>query len=234
MFPPNPQRAPLEENEASSSAAIRKGRGKESRNFEEEEMGLLHRIEDRRGGQEMSIEPPLQIEDKREGMEPFSGQVAFPLPPSEEEKENRPAPRRLGLLPGLQRLVEGSALPLGMGGGAPMLRLPQEFLSEEVSPAPTATLPLIAKGQWVDQGTLLPNALIPPFFPGFLSIPSRVKENREVQSLPKKKLISHPAGIIQGAGGSMSRWVWRRPKGTFYQRSKHPLEHKSPRSRRQD
>ena len=67
----------------------------------------------------MSIEPPLQIEDKRGGMEPLSGQVAFPLPLSEEDKENRPAPRSLGLLPGLQSLVKGSAIPLGMGGGDP-------------------------------------------------------------------------------------------------------------------
>ena len=140
------------------------------------------------GGQEMSIEPPIQIQDKREGMEQFSGKVAVPLPPSVEDKENRPAPRCLGLLPGLQRLVEGSAIPLGMGGGAPMLRVPQEFLSEEVSPVRTATLPLIARGQWLDQGTLLPDAPLPPSLPMFLSIPSRVKENREVQSRPKEEI----------------------------------------------
>ena len=104
-----------------------------------------------------------------EGMELFSGQVAFPLPPSEEEEESRPAPRRLGLLPALQRLVEGTAISLGMGGGAPMLRVPQEFMSEEGSPAHTATLPLIAKRQWEDQGRLY--APQPPSFPLFSSFP---------------------------------------------------------------
>ena len=106
------------------------------------------------------------------------------------------------MLAGLQRLVEGTAIPLGMGGGAPTLRVPQEFLSEEVSPAPTATLSLIAKGQWVDQGTLLPNAPQPPSFPMFLSIPSRVKENREVQSLPKEEIeFESPRGSYKEQGG---------------------------------
>ena len=40
-----------------------------------------------------------------------------------------------------------------------MLRVPQEFMSEEGgTPAPNATRPPIAKWQWADQGTLLLNA----------------------------------------------------------------------------
>ena len=97
MFPPNPQRAPSEGNEVSSSAVIHKEGRKESRNFEEEEMGLLHRPGDRRGGQEMSIEPPLQIEDKRDGIEPFSGQVAF-LYPRVRRKKKTDQLRKVGVV----------------------------------------------------------------------------------------------------------------------------------------
>ena len=83
-----------------------------------------------------------------------------------------------------------------------MLRVPQEFLSEEGSPAPTATLPPIFKGQWADQGTLLLNAPQPPSFPIFLSIPSRVKENRMVQSLPKEEIeLESPRGSYKERGG---------------------------------
>ena len=82
-----------------------------------------------------------------------------------------------------------------------MLRVPQEFPSEEVSPAPTATLRPITKGQRVDQSALLPNAPQPPSFPMFLSIPSRVKENREVQSLPKEEFELESARGSDKEGG---------------------------------
>ena len=82
-----------------------------------------------------------------------------------------------------------------------MLRVPQEFLSEEVSPAPTATLPPIAKGQRVDQSTLLPNAPQPPSFPMFLSIPSRKKEHREVLSLQREEIdFESPRGSYKESG----------------------------------
>ena len=61
MFPPNPQRAPLEGNEASSSAEIHKEGGKESTDFEEKEMGLLQRIEDRRGDKKCQSNPPSEL-----------------------------------------------------------------------------------------------------------------------------------------------------------------------------
>ena len=65
-------------------------------------------------------------------MGPFSGQVAFPLPPSEEDKENRLAPRRLGLLLGLQSYEERQVFLEDMGlsepGSAVLIRAAYKLL----------------------------------------------------------------------------------------------------------